>query len=170
MVKKSPRKPYKNALAGRRYGKLLILRSVPYTDRCLVRCDFCGKTKSMLKVNVRKSRSCGCQKIAFITEASTRHGQSYSPEYRCFVAMHNRCENPHNKKFPLYGGRGIKVSRQFSGKNGFVRFIACMGPRPSSKHSIDRIRVNGNYEPGNVRWATVLEQRHNQRRVLEKAA
>jgi hypothetical protein len=162
----------KNGLAGQhsRNGKLLILRSIPHTNRCVVRCDWCGKTRTMIKNNVRKSRSCGCKRLEYLTQAATRHGLSYSPEYRIWVSVFQRCYNPKSEKFHLYGARGIRVDRRFSGKHGFSNFIRCIGPRPTPQHSIDRIRVNENYKPGNVRWATVFEQRHNQRRVLAKAA
>jgi hypothetical protein len=163
----------KNALAGRRSanGKLLVLRSIPHTAKCIVRCDWCRQTKRMLKANVRKSRSCGCRKKEFLADAARTHNQSRSPEYRTFIAMHQRCENPRSTKFNLYGGRGIRVARQFSGEHGFERFFEHVGPRPSLKHSIDRIETNGNYAPGNLRWATLSQQNKNRRPyTLKKAA
>lgn len=77
--------------------------------------------------------------------------------------MHARCTNPKNANYQYYGARGITVCESWSGVGGFARFLKHVGLRPSAKHSIDRMDVNGNYEPGNVRWATVLEQRHNRR-------
>lgn len=70
-----------------------------------------------------------------------------------------RCENPNVKDWKYYGGRGIKVCLEW--RESFEVFLRDMGTRPSPSHSIDRIEPDGNYEPGNCRWATPLQQRHN---------
>lgn len=90
--------------------------------------------------------------------AKERHGMNKSPEHRAWVSMRQRCSNPNKKEFKHYGGRGIKVCQRWS---YFANFIADMGRRPSSAHSLDRIDVNGDYEPGNVRWATKQTQAEN---------
>ena len=87
-------------------------------------------------------------------------GQTKDLAYKCWENMIKRCTNPKATRYKDYGGRGIKVHPDF---RDFHKFIALIGPRPSSDHSIDRIDNSGNYEPGNVRWATALEQRKNQR-------
>ena len=81
--------------------------------------------------------------------------------------MKNRCDLPSAASFKYYGGRGIVVCDRW--RDDFEAFLADVGPRPSSKHSLDRIDPNGNYEPGNVRWATLSEQNQNQRRYVEDA-
>ena len=75
--------------------------------------------------------------------------------------MKSRCDNPKNRKYRDYGARGIRVCARWL--TSFDRFFADMGPKPSSKHSIDRINNEGNYEPGNCRWATPKEQSRNKR-------
>lgn len=94
------------------------------------------------------------------------YGNERVPGYRTWLSMIARCENPRTESYPRYGGRGITVCERWRGS--FADFIADVGPRPSPSHSIDRINVNGNYEPGNCRWATAVEQQRNRRsnRVL----
>lgn len=84
-----------------------------------------------------------------------------SPEHRAWVSMRQRCGNPKKREWAHYGGRGIKVCDAWL--HSFTAFLADVGPRPSSLHSLDRMDVDGNYEPGNVRWATHQQQVENTR-------
>lgn len=79
--------------------------------------------------------------------------------------MQQRCHNPNHKFFRFYGGRGIAVHPEWRITGGFERFLAHIGPRPEPKHlySVERIDNEGNYESGNVRWATAKEQAANRR-------
>lgn len=86
------------------------------------------------------------------------HGMSNSPEYGIYANEKYRCTNPKNKDWEDYGGRGIKFLF-----TSFEQFFAELGPRPSPQHSVDRIDDDGNYEPGNVRWATASQQNRNRR-------
>jgi hypothetical protein len=90
---------------------------------------------------------------------SPNNGLSRTREYRAWAGMIQRCTNERLPKFPRYGGRGIRVCERW--RFSFTDFLADMGPRPSPKHSLDRIDVNGHYEPGNCRWATAQEQQWN---------
>jgi hypothetical protein len=101
------------------------------------------------------------------TGPRSRHGCTraarQSREYGTWRNMRRRCYQPNHRKYPLYGARGIQVCEQW--RNSFAAFLADMGPkpRPTRRYSIDRINVNGNYEPGNCRWATAKQQARNRR-------
>lgn len=83
------------------------------------------------------------------------------PEWKIWWGMRQRCENPNATQYKDYGGRGIGVWAGW--QHDFASFFACVGPRPSNHHTLDRIDNNRGYEPGNVRWATWREQHANTR-------
>jgi hypothetical protein len=87
------------------------------------------------------------------------HKKSYSPEYRRWMAMKERCYNPKSRLYKNYGGRGIKVCDKWI--NSFSSFYEDLGPRPTNKYILDRINNDGNYEPGNCRWTTRRESDRN---------
>lgn len=105
------------------------------------------------------SKSCGCLKIELFRQRLTKHGMRHIPEYKNWQMMKRRCNNSSDKRYERYGGRGIKVCDRW--QSSFANFFADIGPRPSPKHSIDRINNDGNYEPSNCRWATNREQSVN---------
>lgn len=131
----------------------------------------CGTIRAVRLIELMRgtTRSCGClsREIAEITHL--RHGNVVdnrkTPEYRAWGLMKSRCYNRRNSAWGNYGGRGIAVCSEWI--NDFQAFLDYVGPRPSTSHSIDRYpNLNGNYEPGNVRWATRREQTRNTRRTI----
>lgn len=152
-------------LSGKRFPHFIVLEQAQSNKwgakfwRCL--CD-CGNTfteRSYL-ISSGKRQSCGCVLRATFQANITSHGMSRSAEYNIWNGARDRCRNPNNKDFEKYGGRGIRF---WPGWDGFEAFIADVGPRPSPRHTLDRIDVDGNYEPGNCRWATPSQQANNKR-------
>jgi hypothetical protein len=131
--------------------------------RYLCLCD-CGNTVVAMPSNLLRgaTKSCGCWKQMTAGLARKTHGMSRTPEFNIWTGIRKRCMNPRYREYHLYGGKGVTIAERWG---DFSNFYADMGPRPSPYHSIDRIESNGNYEPGNCRWATDAEQSLNTSRV-----
>ena len=146
---------------GRRFDRWCVLAKAAPTaggqTRALCVCD-CGRRLIVGWYSLTKgtSRSCGCLR----DELRKTHGLRATSEYSVWSALKDRCTNPKNPGWYLYGGRGIRVCARWC--RSFAAFIADVGRRPSLRHSIDRFPDrDGNYKPGNVRWATATEQAQN---------
>lgn len=167
-------------LTNMKFGRLTPIRFVGRkNDRTLWECVCdCGNHTIVGYSNLVSgiTKSCGCYDVECkLQRNKDRRKSATSEEFRCFQSisdhplygiwssMVTRCSNPNRKHYDSYGGRGIKVCDRWLGENGFENFVHDMGERPSLKHSIDRIDVNGNYEPSNCRWATTKEQCRNKR-------
>jgi hypothetical protein len=133
--------------------------SPPYwTSRCS-----CGVVREVKQAHLKSgaSRSCGCLSREMAGDQFRTHGESKIPEYWVWCAMLRRCYNKNSTSYKYYGGRGISVCARW--RKSYQKFMEDVGRRPSQKHTLDRINNDGNYEPGNVRWATSAEQALNRR-------
>jgi hypothetical protein len=160
-------------LVGSRFGRLAV-ESLAGPGVWLCRCD-CGACVTATTANLRagNTQSCGCLRREVTGSLNRKHGMSESPEFGVWLCVIRRCENPADIGWTLYGGRGIRMCRRW--REDFAAFYADMGPRPSPKHSVDRVDNARGYDCGvcedcrargsafNCRWATPAEQSRNRR-------
>lgn len=163
-------------ITGQRFGRWTALypssRDRYGTVRWMCRCD-CGTVREVHGPNLRngKSKSCGCFARKISKDIHTVHGMYGTHFYLKWASMISRCKNPNHSAYRDYGGRGIQVCDRWLYFENFKddlyeSYLEHVGKYGEKETTLDRIDVNGNYEPGNVRWATLSEQARNKRRII----
>lgn len=156
-------------LTGQRFGRLTVIeyagQSKQKTAMWKCQCD-CGNTVTVRSICLRKgdTQSCGCYAVEQVKKANTKHGmktRASKPDriYNIWNSMKGRCQNPNNDDYEHYGGRGIVVCEEWQEFEPFYDLAMANGYEKNL--TIDRINVNGNYEPSNCRWADVMVQNNN---------
>ena len=161
-------------LTGRRFGRLTVIDFYDHNKygqpRWLCECD-CGNTAVVTGSDIRSgsTSSCGCLWRERITQSKTTHGMSQSDIYAEYRSMKNRCYNEQAHNYKYYGGRGIKMCDRWRDDiHAFYDDVSILPNFREEGYSLDRIDNDGDYEPGNVRWATIKEQCNNRRPNIGK--
>lgn len=155
-----------NDLTGKRFGRLVAIEKNGHKGRKILwhcKCD-CGKEIDVMGVNLTTGHtlSCGCYKKERTSVIRGKHFGCNTRLYNIWLGMKERCFQKNSETYKDYGERGITVCDEWLGESGFKNFYDwAMNNGYSDELSIDRINVDGNYEPNNCRWATIKEQANN---------
>ena len=144
---------------GRKFGRWIVVEKLSYKQKYLCRCA-CGHEQNIRVYDLLKGKTLMCRTCSAKASASGT-AVSNTPEYNTWVHINQRCHNPKNKDFKNYGGRGIEVYSLW--RESFEAFFMYIGAKPAPSYSIERLDVNKGYSPGNVTWATKVDQARNKR-------
>lgn len=153
---------------GETFGRLTVIKDMGIQQgnrRTHVQC-ICGASLIVRQADLRRGKinSCGCLRVDHVRAKTRTHGESHkTAEYRTWKAIRRRCQNPNNADADHYFARGIRVCARW---NHYQNFLADMGRRPTSRHSIERLNNNKDYTPTNCVWATSTQQVRNRRKTV----
>ena len=156
-------------LTGQRFGYLVAISPKCEKGRrvmWLCKCD-CGKEHYVdaYALSHGATKSCGCMVKAMISAKNTKHGMANTAIYHDWYLMKGRCNNPNNSRYKYYGARGIKVCEEWDKSfEAFYEYVSKLPDYGTPTYTLDRINNDGNYEPGNVRWASKKTQALNRRK------
>lgn len=157
-------------MTGKTYNRLTVIERKPNDKQggamWLCQCD-CGNKLVVSGKNIRNNhtQSCGCLQREQASKAARIHGMTMTRIHNTWKQMRQRCLNPHHRRFEDWGGRGITVCQEWQESfEAFYDHVAQLPHFGEKGYSLDRMDNDGNYEPGNVRWATKAEQANNRRK------
>ncbi len=155
-------------MIGKKFGRLTVTErdtTIPNTNVVYYKCTWdCGNVTSVRSSNLSSgnTKSCGCYNHEMLVKNHTKHGLRNTRLYRIWKRMRSRCNNPNNDRYEYYGARGISICSEW---DEFINFYNwSMKHGYNDELTIDRIDVNGNYEPSNCRWADWSTQQKNKRK------
>ena len=154
-----------NTLQGQRFGYLVALYPGAKVDKhraWVCKCD-CGKEKTIREFVLLNGtvKSCGCHQYDGLKVRFVKHDMSRTREYRIWLGIRRRCNDPKHPGYKNYGGRGIRICKLYD--DSFEEFIKEVGLCPKPNYTVDRINNEGHYEPGNLHWVSMKRNMRNRR-------
>lgn len=159
-------------ITNNRFGRLKVIKEVEASispcgtkrRKFLCQCD-CGESKIVQMTHLKSGHTSSCGCLHKETFSNYKHGLKHHRIHVIWRGIRQRCLNPNNGRYNDYGGRGIKICNEWE-KDFMAFYNWAIQNGYSAQLTIDRINVNGNYEPSNCRWATNSEQQSNKRRKV----
>jgi len=171
LIKNKRTSPISIKMIGNKYGRLKVIEFVGLHKTesgniiAMIKAECeCGSVHNYQSRHLRegKTTSCGCFQAEFSSKKHTKHGQKSTKHGNRGTILYARWRSMFDRVRSDKNYKDVKIADKWQGESGFVNFCADMGEMPTLKHTVDRYPIsNGNYEPANCRWATMIEQGNN---------